>query len=272
MSLALLLMLTAAPAPPAVPAAFDLTDDLMKSTFFLIGTEGQRGSFGTGFILIRPFPNDSKHGEGFLITAAHVFESMPSDAIEIVGHAQTAVGWTAAPIPLQIREGKDHRPLWTRHPHADVAALPLSKKKGLPAGLPTTLLLGADAFGGSGLQTGDELRVLGFPLGQDSQPPGFALLRSGRIASYLTGTSGSSTFLLDFPIFPGNSGGPVFVDQRGVAGRPGRFQGIVGLVDQELVGPEEEAGPHGVSTTLRSIGIAKIIRSSTVRELVNQMP
>ncbi len=248
----------------------------MQSTYLLIGKDGPRSNLGTGFIVVKPLVDDHSHGVGILITAAHVLAEMPTDSIAIIGHERTDKGWAAVPINVKIREGKDHRPLWWRHPHEDVAALPLPRSPSMNRGLPATLLLEAGSFGGTGLRTGDELRVLGFPLGRDSEPPGFALLRSGRVSSYLGGTSQASTFLLDFPVFPGNSGGPVFLDQigRGVNGGValGHFQGIAGLVDKELVGTEQETGPYGVSTQPRPIGIAVVIRSSVIRELLEQMP
>ena len=172
--------------PPSRPPETRFTDELMKSTFFLVGTDGHRSSFGTGFVLLRPFANDAKHGQAFLITAAHVFEGMPADVISLASHARTSTGWAAAPLSLRIREGADHHAVWTRHPTEDVAAVRVA----IDMALSTQVLFEAGSFGGDGLNSGDELRILGFPLGLDLQPPGFPLLRTGRVASYLEGTGG----------------------------------------------------------------------------------
>ena len=54
---------------------------------------------------------------------------------------------------------------------------------------------------------GEELTALGYPLGAESNSAGFAILRSGKIASYpLLPTEATQKFLFDFAIFPGNSG------------------------------------------------------------------
>src|SRR5437868_11966238 len=59
---------------------------------------------------------------------------------------------------------------------------------------------------------GEELSCLGYPFGAESNAAGFPILRSGRIASYpLLPTESTQKFLFDFAIFPGNSGGPVYL-------------------------------------------------------------
>src|SRR5438876_10762205 len=62
---------------------------------------------------------------------------------------------------------------------------------------------------------GEELICLGYPFGAESNTGGFPILRSGRIASYpLLPTESTKTFLFDFSIFPGNSGGPVYLSSN----------------------------------------------------------
>jgi hypothetical protein len=56
------------------------------------------------------------------------------------------------------------------------------------------------------------MMALGFPKGLSSNRAGFPILRWGRVASYpLSPTSRFPNFLLDFRVFDGNSGGPVFM-------------------------------------------------------------
>jgi len=62
---------------------------------------------------------------------------------------------------------------------------------------------------------GEELICLGYPFGAESNTGGFPILRSGRIASYpLLPTESTKALLFDFPIFPGNSGGPVYLSSN----------------------------------------------------------
>jgi hypothetical protein len=85
---------------------------------------------------------------------------------------------------------------------------------------------------------GDELLSLGFPRGLSANRAGFPILRVGRIASYpLSPVEAFPTFLLDFTVFPGNSGGPVFWTPS-ARKRPGSTEPenafIAGLLSQEV--------------------------------------
>jgi hypothetical protein len=69
---------------------------------------------------------------------------------------------------------------------------------------------------------------------------GFPILRSGRVASYPVAPAKIfPTFLLDFAVFPGNSGGPVFMrgESRRLApdgGQPEDVEFIAGLLTQQV--------------------------------------
>src|SRR5690606_30264818 len=89
----------------------------------------------------------------------------------------------------------------------------------------------------------------GFPRGLSANSAGFPILRAGRVASYpLAPSSAFPTFLMDFSVFPGNSGGPVFMAQA-ARQRPGGAQAeevqfIAGILTQqvELSGERLEIG------------------------------
>ncbi|HEX2801611.1 MAG TPA: serine protease, partial [Phenylobacterium sp.] len=87
---------------------------------------------------------------------------------------------------------------------------------------------------------GDEMMALGFPRGLAANPAGFPILRSGRVASFPVAPARIfPTFLLDFAVFPGNSGGPVFISdqsyRRRGADRPSQdLEFIAGLLTQEV--------------------------------------
>jgi hypothetical protein len=86
--------------------------------------------------------------------------------------------------------------------------------------LPTTSLADDAMMEKYEIHPGDELLCLGFPRGAEANVFGFPILRSGRIASYpLTPAKDIKSFLYDFEVFEGNSGGPVyFVDRNRVYG------------------------------------------------------
>jgi hypothetical protein len=82
------------------------------------------------------------------------------------------------------------------------------------AALPLNYLAADDTFMQYKVNAGDEMMALGFPRGLSANAAGFPILRSGRVASYpLAPANIYPTFLLDFSVFPGNSGGPVFVSR-----------------------------------------------------------
>lgn len=141
------------------------------------------------------------------------------------------------PYPVQIRN--KGIPLWTRHPEVDVAAMRVKLPKDADVKLISTNLLGTDSILEQfQVHPGDQLLLLGFPYGAEANDAGFPILRSGRIASYpLTPTRKIRTFLLDFEVFRGNSGGPVlfYAENRFYAGgvHLGTTQFIIGVVSEE---------------------------------------
>jgi S1-C subfamily serine protease len=79
--------------------------------------------------------------------------------------------------------------------------------------LPMTVLASDKELEELEIHPGDRLFSLGFPLGVEANEAGFPILRSGNIASFpLLPTSKTKTFLFDFAVFGGNSGGPVYFE------------------------------------------------------------
>lgn len=226
----------------------DLSVDLIKATVQLeqpLG-DGSR-TVGTGFLISDPGPDGKPRT--ILITAAHVFEKMPSMSAKIGYRIQGSEGvWRYDPETLKIRDG-DH-PLWVKHPTRDVAAMVVeAPPEFVKAAIPINYLAQDDTFNKWNLGPGDEMMALGFPRGLSANPAGFPILRSGRVASYpLAPATNFPTFLMDFSVFPGNSGGPVFMAE-GARRRPGatesqEVQFVAGLLTQqvELSGERLEIG------------------------------
>src|SRR5213592_881555 len=117
---------------------------------------------------------------------------------------------------------------------------------------------------------GEELICLGYPFGTESNAAGFPILRSGRIASYpLLPTESTQKFLFDFAIFPGNSGGPVYLssNNRFYAGRMHTGETvhfIVGLVTQQL--------SANTRSSKESLSLATVIHASLIRKAVEMLP
>jgi hypothetical protein len=214
----------------------DLAVELIHATVQLeqpLG-DGTR-TVGTGFLISAPGPDGAPRV--VLITANHVFQKMPGASARIGYRISNPDGsWSYSPQSLKIRDGDGHE-LWTHHPNRDVAAINIKAPPEFArAAMPLNYLAADDTFARYSVNAGDEMMALGFPRGLSANAAGFPILRSGRVASYpLAPANIFPTFLLDFSVFPGNSGGPVFVS------RPPKADGPVKAVDGPA-GPETGDG------------------------------
>lgn len=220
-----------------------------------------RRTVGTGFLLADPTPDGKPRT--VLVTADHVFEKMPGDQATIGYRIQDSGGaWHYAPEKITIRN--HGKPVWTRHQNRDVAAITITAPPAFAkAAIPMNWLAGDDPFRQRGLGPGDVMLALGFPQGLSANSAGFPILRSGHVASYPLGPSSSfPTFLLDFRVFPGNSGGPVYVDgdpaSSGAEGQP-LTPFIAGMLTQEV-----EVGDE-------NLGIGIVTQAKFIRETVAEL-
>jgi hypothetical protein len=219
--------------------AMDLAVDLMHATVQLEQPLGNgTRTVGTGFLISDPGPDGRPRT--VLVTANHVLSGMPGAVASIGYRIENADGsWAYSPQPVKIRDTGGHE-LWTHHPSRDVAAIvitapPEFAKAAIPAGY----LASDDTFTRYKVEAGDEMMALGFPRGLAANQAGFPILRAGRVASYPVAPAKIfPTFLLDFAVFPGNSGGPVFMtdqDHRHAAAAGDQEpEFIAGLLTQQV--------------------------------------
>lgn len=193
---------------------------------------------GTGFLINAPTLDGQPRT--VLVTANHVLQRMPGVQARIGYRIANADGsWSYAPQKFDIRDA-DGNPRWTQHPARDVAAISVTAPPEFAkAAIPKDWLAGDETFSTYAVGAGDQMMALGFPRGLSANPAGFPILRSGRVASFpLAPAAAFPTFLLDFTVFPGNSGGPVFMAE-GLRRRPGggesqEVQFIAGLLTQQV--------------------------------------
>jgi V8-like Glu-specific endopeptidase len=221
----------------------DLSVELIHATVQLeqpLG-DGTR-TVGTGFLISAPGPDGQPRT--VLVTANHVLQKMPNANARIGYRISNADGsWSYSPQPLRIRDTQGHE-LWTHHPNRDVAAIAITAPPEFAkAAIPVDYLAADDTFTKYQVGAGDEMMALGFPRGLAANQAGFPILRSGRVASYPVAPAKIfPTFLLDFSVFPGNSGGPVYMSEQGHRrpGAPAAADGgqdagfIAGLLTQQV--------------------------------------
>lgn len=272
-------------------AGFEINTTLMHYTFRIEGPTDKPNevTYGTGFLMAIPIPDVPDKGRPILVTAAHVLSKISGKDAKVYLREETADGaFRKVVIPVRIRE--EDKPLWVQHPNADVAVIGITPpsfllSQGRQKPLPSTDLLADDAFMQRyEIHPGDELLCLGYPLGVEANPQGFAILRSGRIASFpLTPANAVRSFLYDFEVFGGNSGGPVyFVDKSRTYGGTMHLgetvSSIVGLVTQEKFQPStsvklledsSDKKRYEVTETREDLNLAVVVPSHFIRETLD---
>ena len=188
------------------------------------------GIAATGFILLKPPPADGGKPRNFLTSAGHFFADCAAAGRDFV---KVNLRYPLKDDPshwdlkdLEIKIAGKGRPLWVKHPRSDVGIIPIE----LPVGVVEKPLL-VDMLADSGtlrrdLYFGESVLSLGFPFaGSLSGLIGYPVLHPGQVAQPYA--DGKRDIVVAFHVFPGDSGGPVYVVIR----RVDSFQiFIVGLV------------------------------------------
>lgn len=250
----------------------DIATVLTRSTFKIQGEE----SLGTVFIMGEPSPDEPNRFYYVMITAGHVLDAIKSDVGVLSLRKQDGNKFVRLLYPVQIRN--KGIPLWTQLPNVDVAAMRVRLPTDVDVKQISTNLLATDKILEEfQVHPGDQLLVLGYPYGAEANEAGFPILRSGRIASYpLTPTKNTITFLLDFEVFKGNSGGPVllYAENRFYGGSThiGTTQFIMGVVSQEKGLTERVKTLNETVERTHRLSLAVIVHSSFVADLIRRLP
>jgi hypothetical protein len=269
---AFIFLLLSVCGPAFAESSKDINTVLMRSTFKLAGN----GSTGTAFILGKPVPSDPKKLYYIMVTAAHVLKQMNGDQAIMFLRKKEGETYKKRPYVLRIREGSTA--LWTTHPSADVAVMyvPLPQEADI-AIVSTDLLATDETLQKFEIHPGDRLSCLGYPLGAEANEAGFPILRSGYIASYpLVPTKIVKSFLFDFSVFEGNSGGPVYlIDSSRVYGGSiniGTVQFLVGLVSEQKIAEEEIKSLTEMRKQRHQLGLGVVIHAALIREALELLP
>jgi len=256
---------------------YDISTRLMRSTFKIQGKKANgNNSIGTIFIVAEQSKKHPGRGYYVLITAAHVLEDIAEDNATI--YLRRIVDNTFVKYPYQIGIRDRGKPLWVRHPKVDVAAMRLVLPQEIDIHMITTNLFATDEMLNEfEIHPGDELFVLGYPYNVEANDAGFPILRSGKISSFpLTPTNKTLTLLLDFPIYSGNSGGPVFLYSQNRLYSNSTHIGIVkfviGVVSQELKVPEQLKTLNELIIREHKMGLAIIVHASFLKDLIEMLP
>jgi hypothetical protein len=247
---------------------------MMEATCKIVGD----GSTGSGFILGTPDPNDTNVLFFTLVTAHHVLNGVKGSQVTLVTRKlidRDKQDYQRIEVPIVIR--KDGKQLWTKHRDVDLAAMFIRLPQGCPATvIPATLLLTDERIKEFEITPGTELLCLRYPLGAEANPTGFPILRSGKIASFpILPTAVTKSFLFDFRVFPGNSGGPVYLYETnpfyGGGTHIGTIQGVMGIVTSERNITQRIEQLYERRETVTPLALGEVIHASFIKELVGTM-
>jgi hypothetical protein len=234
------------------------------------------GSTGTAFVLGKPMKSVKNRGYYVLITAAHVLNGMKGDTAILVLRKLSGDSFIKVPYPIQIRRGTT--PLWVQHSTMDVAVMYVNLPEEIDIELiPTSLLATDEILKQFEIHPGDRLSCLGFPLTAEANDAGFPILRSGQIASFpLIPVKSVKTFLFDFNVFEGNSGGPVyFVDsnrQYADSTHIGKIQFLMGLVSEQKFVEEQVQSLRQTRKDRYQLGLGVVIPAAFIMETIDKLP
>ena len=252
----------------------ELNSVMMRNTYKIEGN----GSLGSCFLIGKPLKKDPTRGHHILVTAAHVFENMKGEEATIYLRKKQNDN-TFIKVPWKIKIRQEGKSLWVKNKSGiDVAVMYVRLPKDID-----TQLLSITMFADDKILTdyeihpGDEMFCLGFPFGIEANEAGFPILRSGKVASFpLVPTQKKGSFLLDFEVFKGNSGGPVYFveSNRNYAGGThiGKIQFIAGLVSKEFNVTETIKSLYETKQQVHPLALAVIIHATYILETINQLP
>ncbi|KKU43092.1 MAG: hypothetical protein UX61_C0031G0004 [Parcubacteria group bacterium GW2011_GWA2_46_7] len=173
-------------------------------------------SIASGFLV--GFPTGQQNDKGdkffriFLISNRHVFK----DQKEVWLKFNHASGSKRYLLPLTDEKNNQ---LWETHSDkdVDVGVIPIAVNKLQEDGvefawIAEDLFAYLDKIKELGITQGDEMFVLGFPMGIAGEEKKYVIVKGG-IISRLDDEiiKSTKTFLVDSSVFPGNSGGPVIL-------------------------------------------------------------
>jgi hypothetical protein len=223
-----------------------VSEEMMWSTYPVATQKGQ----ATGFVINYPDPLAKGGASAVVLTSAHVLATMGNRPM-VIGLRLKRPEGGAVMMPLMLAPEKQSGSgrFYVRHPTCDVAAFRVRLPSDIKQQVDLSTSLDERALRtGKGLRTGDDVSLLGYPEVLPGTDGGFAVLRSGKVASYPVGIrSAENMFLINTDVYPGDSGAPVFVSAR--YGRPR----LVGMLSSRIAANEESFSHLAVAVDAAAI-------------------
>jgi hypothetical protein len=246
--------------------AADLTaseplEDLLSATFRI--TDGDHS--GTCFIISDEALKSSDPRRVVLATAAHVLAQMSHSKCDLILRTATAENeFQRKSFPIEIRDGD--KPRWSRLPEVDIATMRVTLPDDVDVKpIALSQIATKDAFKDRTVKVGQEAWIGCFPAKLEANDAGWPILRKGSIASYpLVPVKSAKTMMIDYNVFPGDSGAPVavIVDDRPL---------IVGVASGMQRQTDRTTLPFEERTTHTPLGLSIAVQSSYLRQTIDLM-
>jgi hypothetical protein len=212
----------------------------------------------------------------FLVTNKHVID----DQDELYIRFNQGSGSKRFRIAVKREDGSE---LFQTSDRFDVAVTGIQQQALREAGaefasIPEEALLDLEGLESKGIVGGDTVFTLGFPMGLAGDEKKYAIVRGGVLARMdreIVNTTGS--FLIDCPVFPGNSGGPVVLPTEiHTLGQeePRTRVHVIGIVSgylpwEDMAISQQTRRPR--ITFEENSGLATVVPLDAVNELVTSM-
>lgn len=248
--------------------------------------KGDYKTIGTGFMY---FKDVKKHDDGryegiiYLVTAKHIF--LKNGVVQSEQRQEVFLRFDCVKesqhlfrVPLY----KDGVAIFSSPlSDIDVAVIPIGYENLKNAEIDFTPViasetaLSSDKYTDVGLSNGDDVYYLGFPLGLRGVEKNYAICRGGLIARVDSETIKNKVMYLDAPVFPGNSGGPVFVKPQ-LAGvgktKPLDNAWLIGIATNFLSthGERDSLSDDQIQKLEGHLGLSKIVITDAIEEAIEE--
>jgi V8-like Glu-specific endopeptidase len=197
-----------------------IAEQLFFTTCRIEAISEARAWVGTGFIYAVETNSGTAH---FLVTNKHVFESAQKITVRMI--RQTASGGPSLGNATQITVQPFNDASWIGHsdPAVDVGVMPLApllqqmqSLGALPFFRSVSPEICLSAAREQELDAIEDVTFIGYPSGLYDSKNYLPILRTGTTATPIgVDYEGAPAFLIDASVFPGSSGSPVFIANRG---------------------------------------------------------